>query len=128
MDPRLLILDEPAAGVAREEAYKLMQLIRDLGRRQNMTIIFIEHDMDIVFNYADEISVLRGGGDTRFLVFADLVFVWLLDVPLGYLAGLVWGLPPFWVFVCLKLDVICKTFLCLWRLLSARWIHDISRS
>ena len=61
MDPKLLILDEPAAGVAREEAYTLMQLIRDLGREQNMTIIFIEHDMDIVFNYADEISVLRDG-------------------------------------------------------------------
>jgi branched-chain amino acid transport system ATP-binding protein len=61
MDPKLLILDEPAAGVAREEAYKLMQLIRDLGKKRNMTIIFIEHDMDIVFNYADEISVLREG-------------------------------------------------------------------
>ncbi len=61
MDPQLLILDEPAAGVAREEAYKLMQLIRDLGKKRNMTIIFIEHDMDIVFNYADEISVLKDG-------------------------------------------------------------------
>ena len=62
MDPKLLILDEPAAGVAREEAYRLMQLIRDLAHKRNMTIIFIEHDMDIVFNYADEISVLRDGG------------------------------------------------------------------
>lgn len=61
MDPKLLILDEPAAGVAREEAYTLMQLIRDLARQRNMTIIFIEHDMDIVFNYADVISVLRDG-------------------------------------------------------------------
>lgn len=61
MDPKLLILDEPAAGVAREEAYTLMQLIRDLAAKRNMTIIFIEHDMDIVFNYADEISVLRDG-------------------------------------------------------------------
>ena len=61
MDPKLLILDEPAAGVAREEAYTLMQLIRDLAVKRNMTIIFIEHDMDIVFNYADEISVLRDG-------------------------------------------------------------------
>ena len=40
---------------------KLMQLIRDLAAKRNMTIIFIEHDMDIVFNYADEISVLRDG-------------------------------------------------------------------
>ncbi|MCD8222959.1 MAG: ABC transporter ATP-binding protein [Clostridiales bacterium] len=61
MDPKLLILDEPAAGVAREEAYKLMQLIRDLAAERNMTIIFIEHDMEIVFNYADVISVLRDG-------------------------------------------------------------------
>ena len=61
MDPKLLILDEPAAGVAREEAYTLMQLIRDLAAERDMTIIFIEHDMDIVFNYADEISVLRDG-------------------------------------------------------------------
>lgn len=61
MDPKLLILDEPAAGVAREEAYTLMQLIRDLGVKRHMTIIFIEHDMEIVFNYADVISVLRDG-------------------------------------------------------------------
>ena len=61
MDPKLLILDEPAAGVAREEAYTLMQLIRKLAEERNMTIIFIEHDMDIVFNYADIISVLRDG-------------------------------------------------------------------
>lgn len=61
MDPKLLILDEPAAGVAREEAYKLMQLIRDLAAERQMTIIFIEHDMQIVFNYADVISVLQEG-------------------------------------------------------------------
>lgn len=61
MDPQLLILDEPAAGVAREEANKLMHLIRELARERNMTIIFIEHDMDIVFRFADSISVLRDG-------------------------------------------------------------------
>ena len=38
-----------------------MRLIRELAEKRNMTIIFIEHDMDIVFNYADEISVLRDG-------------------------------------------------------------------
>lgn len=61
MEPELLILDEPAAGVSREEAYKLMNLIRKLGKEQNMTMIFIEHDMDIVFNYADVISVMSNG-------------------------------------------------------------------
>lgn len=61
MEPKLLILDEPAAGVAREEAHKLMQLVRELGVKQNMTMMFIEHDMDIVFNYADKISVMSNG-------------------------------------------------------------------
>lgn len=61
MEPKLLILDEPAAGVAREEAYTLMDLIRKLGKEQEMTIVFIEHDMEIVFNYADEISVMSNG-------------------------------------------------------------------
>lgn len=61
MEPQLLILDEPAAGVAREEAHKLMQLILKLGKEQHTTLLFIEHDMDIVFNYADIISVMRNG-------------------------------------------------------------------
>ncbi len=37
-------------------------------------------------------GVLRGGGDTRFLMVADVLFLWIVAVPLGYLAGLVWGL------------------------------------
>lgn len=61
MQPKLLILDEPAAGVARDEAHKLMQLVRELGQNQNMTMLFIEHDMDIVFNYSDVISVMSNG-------------------------------------------------------------------
>ncbi len=61
MEPRLLILDEPAAGVAREEAYTLMDLIRQLAQKRHMTMLFIEHDMEIVFNYADEISVMSEG-------------------------------------------------------------------
>ncbi len=61
MEPGLLILDEPAAGVAREEAYKLMDLVRKLGADQHMTMMFIEHDMDIVFHYADVISVMSNG-------------------------------------------------------------------
>lgn len=73
-------------------------------------------------------GVLRGGGDTRFLMAADLIFLWGLNIPLGYLAGLRWGWTPFWVFVCLKLDTICKTFLCLWRMVRGRWVRDVNRS
>jgi len=61
MEPKLLILDEPAAGVDREEAHRIMQLIRKLGKEREMTLMFIEHDMDIVFNYAEIISVMNNG-------------------------------------------------------------------
>jgi branched-chain amino acid transport system ATP-binding protein len=61
MEPILLILDEPAAGVSRDEAHQLMELIRNLGIQQHMTMVFIEHDMDIVFNYAEVISVMVNG-------------------------------------------------------------------
>jgi branched-chain amino acid transport system ATP-binding protein len=61
LEPQLLILDEPTAGVARAEGYDIMQMIRNLAAERHMTVLFIEHDMDIVFNYADRISVMNNG-------------------------------------------------------------------
>ena len=70
-------------------------------------------------------GVLRGGGDTRFLMLADVVFLWAMSVPLGYLAGLVWCWPPFWVFFCLRLDHVIKAVWCVFRLKSGKWIKKI---
>ena len=61
MKPSLILLDEPTAGVARAEGYEFMTLIRRLASEEGMTIVFIEHDMDIVWNYADVISVMSLG-------------------------------------------------------------------
>lgn len=61
MEPRLLMLDEPTAGVARAEGYEIMKMINNLAKERHITVVFIEHDMDIVFNYADRISVLSQG-------------------------------------------------------------------
>ena len=61
MEPRLLMLDEPTAGVARAEGYEIMKMIKNLALERRITVVFIEHDMDIVFNYADRISVLSQG-------------------------------------------------------------------
>jgi branched-chain amino acid transport system ATP-binding protein len=54
-------LDEPTAGISRAEGNEVMQLIKSLATQRAITIIFIEHDMDIVFNYADEITVMHHG-------------------------------------------------------------------
>lgn len=61
MEPIMILLDEPTSGVARKEGYKLMELAVDLARSRGVTVLFIEHDMDIVFNYSDTISVLHYG-------------------------------------------------------------------
>lgn len=70
-------------------------------------------------------GVLRGGGDTRFLMVADVVFLWAVSVPLGYFTGLVWQWPPFWVFFCLRMDHVIKATWCVFRLRSGKWIKKI---
>ena len=59
--PKLLLLDEPTAGVARSDGYAIMDMISRLVKEEHITVIFIEHDMDIIFNYADRISVMNHG-------------------------------------------------------------------
>jgi branched-chain amino acid transport system ATP-binding protein len=59
--PRLLLLDEPTAGMGDRETYEITQLVRRLHRDGKLTIILIEHDMRVVFHLADRITVLDQG-------------------------------------------------------------------
>ncbi|HYC12670.1 MAG TPA: ABC transporter ATP-binding protein, partial [Stellaceae bacterium] len=59
--PRLLLLDEPTAGMGDQETYEITNLIRRLHRESKYTIVLIEHDMRVVFHLADRISVLDQG-------------------------------------------------------------------
>jgi branched-chain amino acid transport system ATP-binding protein len=61
LKPRLLLLDEPTAGMGDQETYDITALIRRLHREQRYTIVLIEHDMRVVFNLADRIMVLDQG-------------------------------------------------------------------
>jgi len=61
LQPRLLLLDEPTAGMGEQETYQIAGLIRRLHKNSNYTIVLIEHDMRVVFNLADRISVLDQG-------------------------------------------------------------------
>ena len=70
-------------------------------------------------------GVLRGGGDTKMLMLADNVFLWVLSLPLGLLAGFVFRLNPFWIYICLKADQIAKAVWCVIRLRSGKWIKKI---
>lgn len=70
-------------------------------------------------------GVLRGGGDTIFLMAADILFLWIMSVPLGALAGLYLHLDAFWVYFFLKIDQVAKSIWCLFRLNGGKWIKKI---
>ena len=59
--PKLLLLDEPTAGMGDEETQMMTDLIRRLNKEQGITILFVEHDMAIVFGISDRITVLDNG-------------------------------------------------------------------
>ena len=59
--PRLLLMDEPTAGMAPSERVALMQLTAELAQASNIAVLFTEHDMDVVFAHADRILVLNHG-------------------------------------------------------------------
>ena len=59
--PKLLLMDEPTAGMAPRERIELMRLTAQIARDQAIGVLFTEHDMDVVFEHADRILVLNRG-------------------------------------------------------------------
>ncbi len=60
-EPRLLLMDEPTAGMATAERQQLMSLTRTLVRQRGLSVLFTEHSMDVVFEHADRVLVLARG-------------------------------------------------------------------
>ena len=61
LEPKVLLLDEPTAGMGTEERWRMIDKVHELWKQQKITVVFIEHDMDIVFKIAPEIVVLCYG-------------------------------------------------------------------
>jgi branched-chain amino acid transport system ATP-binding protein len=59
--PKLLLMDEPTAGMAADERAALMQLAADLARGEGLAVLFTEHDMRVVFGFANRVIVLHAG-------------------------------------------------------------------
>ena len=96
-----------------------------------ITTRMMEASAVIVFFQAVQSSlskgILRGGGDTRFLMVADIIFQWVASIPLGALTGLVLKLPPEWVLIALRIDFIIKSVWLVFRLKSGKWIHKAKK-
>ena len=96
----------------------------EIAEQLMLSISFI-----VVFHAINSImtkGVLRGGGDTKMLMLADNIFLWVLAIPLGILAGPVLKISAFWVYAALKSDQIVKTVWCAIRLKSGKWIKKIT--
>lgn len=103
--------------------YNLSQETQTLARELMLSISII-----IFFQATNSImtkGVLRGGGDTKVLMLADNIFLWVASIPLGILAGFVLHLPAFWIYFALKIDQVLKAFWCIIRLRSGKWIKKI---
>ncbi len=114
----LMGISEPMIG-----AYDLSPETQRIARELMWSIGII-----IVFQATNSImtkGVLRGGGDTKMLMLADNIFLWVASVPLGALAGLVFHLPAFWIYFFLKCDQVLKCIWCVIRLRSGKWIKKI---
>jgi len=59
--PRLLLLDEPTAGMAANERLESIRIVHRIAKQLGLTVVFTEHDMQVVFSVADRISVLHQG-------------------------------------------------------------------
>ena len=71
-------------------------------------------------------GILRAGGDTKFLMIADVLFLWVVSVPLGFLTGLYLKWPPYIVFFFLRIDEVIKSIWCLCRFFSWKWIRNVA--
>lgn len=114
----VMLISEPMI-----QAYDLSEHTQIIARQLMLSISII-----IVFQATNSImtkGVLRGGGDTKMLMLADNIFLWITSVPLGILAGLVFHLPAFWIYFALKIDQVLKAIWCVIRLRSGKWIKKI---
>jgi putative MATE family efflux protein len=117
----VMLISEPMI-----RAYNLSEETQVIARQLMLSISII-----IVFQATNSImtkGVLRGGGDTKMLMVADNVFLWVASLPLGIIAGLVLHLPAFWIYFFLKLDQVLKAIWCVIRLRSGKWIKKIKTS
>jgi len=116
----VLLISRPMVGTYRNVSAETRQMALQLMAAISLINVFQ------ATNSIMTKGVLRGGGDTRMLMLTDNIFLWVLSIPLGLLAGFVLHLPAFWIYVCLKFDQIVKTLWAVLRLRSGKWIKRIS--
>ena len=76
-----------------------------------------------LYNGMQIVGTLRGGGDTKFAMIAEVTCVWTVAVPLAFISALVWELPIFWAVLVVKLEDVVKSVILTKRFLSKKWVN-----
>ena len=74
------------------------------------------------------VGLMRAGGDARVSAVIDVSPLWMVGLPAAAAGAFIFGLPVYWVYLLTITDEVCKFCLALWRVISKRWIHNLSQS
>lgn len=94
--------------------------------RQFITVLAIT-SVGTCYQMAADCGILRAGGDTKFAMWNNLVFVWLICLPCAALSAFVFHFSPVVVFFCLKMEQLGKCLVIFLRVRSKKWIKQITR-
>ena len=94
--------------------------------QQFITVLAIT-SVGTCYQMAADSGILRAGGDTRFAMWNNMVFTWLICLPCAILSAFVFHFPPVVVFFCLKMDQLGKCPVIFLRVRSKKWIKQITR-
>ena len=101
--------------------------LSDMGKTYTFYILLV-FGITLVgdlFNGVQVTGVLRGGGDTRFAMFAESGCIWLVAVPLAFLSALVWHLPIHLALLMTRIEVLVKGAILIKRYLSKKWMNTV---
>lgn len=93
---------------------------------QFMTVLSLT-TLGTSYQMCSDIGIIRGGGDTKFPMYNNNFFMWIIVIPSAVISAFVLNLSPVIVFICLKADQILKCPVIAWRVNSYRWIKKVTR-
>lgn len=97
MNPEILVLDEPTAGLDLEGQQYILDLIRRLNREENMTIVLVSHQMDDVAKYSDRVVVMSGGKVVKNVILTSYSRTWISWTSMIYKYLRLLRLPRIWL-------------------------------
>ena len=76
--------------------------------------------------FVNMVGILRGGGDAKFVLINDIIFLWTICLPLGFVSGLIWKWPVPIVFTILRFDDMIKLVTSTIRIKANHWIKNVT--